>query len=39
MTQTTLVRKNDLSQALHRQSWGLIGLVFAQAAVVIAFLQ
>lgn len=34
-----LVTKLDLEQALHRQTWGLIGVMFAQAAFIIAVLQ
>jgi len=34
-----LVTKLDLEQALHRQTWGLIGVIFAQAAFIIAMLQ
>ena len=34
-----LVTKLDLEQALHRQTWGLIGVIFAQAAFIIAVLQ
>lgn len=36
---THLVTKFDLEQALHRQTWGLIGVMFAQAAFIIAVLQ
>ena len=39
MTETNLVSKLDLEQALHRQTWGLIGVMFAQAAFIIAVLQ
>jgi hypothetical protein len=34
-----LVTKLDLEQALHRQTWGLVGVIFAQGAFVIAVLQ
>jgi hypothetical protein len=34
-----LVTKFDLERALHRQTWGLIGIIFAQGAFVIAVLQ
>jgi hypothetical protein len=34
-----LVTKLDLERALHRQTWGLVGVIFAQAAFVIAVLQ
>ena len=34
-----LVLKTELEQALHRQTWGLIGVIFAQAAFIIAVLQ
>jgi hypothetical protein len=33
------VLKTDFEQALHRQTWGLIGVIFAQAAFIIAILQ
>ena len=36
---STLATKLDLEQALHRQTWGLIGVMFAQAAFIIAVLQ
>jgi hypothetical protein len=50
VTETNLVTKNDLNQAvqdlkveferaLHRQTWGLIGVIFAQGALVVALLQ
>jgi hypothetical protein len=29
----------DFEKALHRQTWGLIGVIFAQGAFVIAVLQ
>jgi hypothetical protein len=29
----------DLEKALHRQTWGLVGVIFAQRACVIAVLQ
>ena len=31
--------KVDLERALHRQTWGLVGVIFAQGAFVIAVLQ
>lgn len=34
-----LVTKLDLEPALHRQTGGLIGVIFAQAAFIIALLQ
>ncbi len=34
-----LVTKFDLERALHRQTWGLIGVMFAQCAFIIAALQ
>ena len=34
-----LVTKVDLERALHRQTWGLVGVIFAQGAFVIAVLQ
>ncbi len=34
-----LVTKTDFEKALHRQTWGLIGVIFAQAAFIIAVLQ
>ena len=33
------VLKTDFEKALHRQTWGLVGVIFAQAAFVIAVLQ
>jgi hypothetical protein len=50
VTETNLVTKNDLNnavqdlkvefeRALHRQTWGLIGVIFAQGALVVALLQ
>jgi hypothetical protein len=50
VTETNLVTKNDLSnavediklefeRALHRQTWGLIGVMLAQSAFTIAILQ
>ena len=50
VTETNLVTKNDLSnavqvlktdfeKALHRQTWGLVGVIFAQGAFLIAVLQ
>ena len=35
----SLVTKFDFEKALHRQTWGLIGVMFAQAAFIIAVLQ
>jgi hypothetical protein len=35
----SLVTKLDLEQALHRQTWGLVGVIFAQGAFIIAVLQ
>ena len=34
-----LVLKTDFEKALHRQTWGLVGVIFAQGAFVIAILQ
>ncbi len=34
-----LATKLDLEKALHRQTWGLVGVIFAQGAFVIAVLQ
>jgi hypothetical protein len=31
--------KLDFEKALHRQTWGLVGVIFAQGAFVIAVLQ
>jgi hypothetical protein len=31
--------KVDFEKALHRQTWGLVGVIFAQGAFVIAVLQ
>jgi hypothetical protein len=50
VTETNLVTKNDLGnavediklefeRALHRQTWGLIGVMLAQSAFTIAILQ
>jgi hypothetical protein len=50
VTETNLVTKNDLNnavqdikvemeRALHRQTWGLTGALFAQGAFVVALLQ
>ncbi len=50
VTETNLVTKTDLSQAvqdlkveferaLHRQTWGLVGVIFAQGALVVALMQ
>jgi hypothetical protein len=33
------VLKTDFEKALHRQTWGLVGVMFAQAAFIIAILQ
>ena len=33
------VLKTDFEKALHRQTWGLIGVIFAQAAFIIAVLE
>ena len=35
----SLVTKLDLEKALHRQTWGLVGVIFAQGAFVVAMLQ
>jgi hypothetical protein len=32
-------RRFDFEKALHRQTWGLIGVIFAQAAFIVAILQ
>ena len=29
----------DIERALHRQTWGLVGVIFAQGALVVALLQ
>jgi hypothetical protein len=34
-----VVTKFDLERALHRQTWGLIGVIFAQGAFIVAVLQ
>ena len=34
-----LATKLDLEKALHRQTWGLVGVIFAQGAFIIAVLQ
>lgn len=50
VTETTLVTKTDLKEAvqtlkldfeaaLHRQTWGIVGIIFAQGAFVITVLQ
>ncbi len=50
VTETTLVTKTDLREAvqslkvdieaaLHRQTWGLVSVVFAQGAFIVATLQ
>ena len=31
--------KVDFEKALHRQTWGLVGVIFAQGAFIIAVLQ
>jgi hypothetical protein len=36
---SALVTKFDLEKALHRQTWGLVGVIFAQGAFVVAVLQ
>ena len=36
MIACTLVTKLDLEEALHRQTWDLVGVIFAQGAFVIA---
>jgi hypothetical protein len=33
------VLKTDFEKALHRQVWGLIGVMFAQGAFIVAVLQ
>ena len=33
------VLKTDFEKALHRQTWGLVGVIFAQGAFIIAVLQ
>ena len=33
------VLKTDFDKALHRQTWGLIGVMFAQGAFIVAVLQ
>jgi hypothetical protein len=33
------VLKTDFEKALHRQTWGLIGVIFAQSAFIVAVLQ
>jgi hypothetical protein len=33
------ILKTDVEKALHRQTWGLIGVMFAQSAFLIAVLQ
>jgi hypothetical protein len=33
------VLKTDFEKALHRQTWGLIGVMFAQGAFIVAVLQ
>jgi hypothetical protein len=33
------VLKTDVERALHRQTWGLIGVMFAQGAFIVAVLQ
>jgi hypothetical protein len=35
----SLVTKLDLEKALHRQTWGLVGVIFAQGAFVVALIQ
>ena len=29
----------DLEKALHRQTWGLVGVIFAQGALVVALIE
>ena len=36
---TSLVTKFDLEKALHWQTWGLVGIIFAQGALVVALIQ
>jgi hypothetical protein len=31
--------KLDFETALHRQTWGLVGVIFAQGALVVALIQ
>ena len=31
--------KVDIEKALHHQTWGLVGVIFAQGAFIIAVLQ
>jgi hypothetical protein len=31
--------KFDVEKALHRQTWGLVGVIFAQGAFIVAVLQ
>jgi len=33
------VLKLDFEKALHRQTWGLVGVIFAQGAFIITVLQ
>ena len=33
------VLKTDFEKSLHRQTWGLIGVMFAQGAFIVAVLQ
>jgi hypothetical protein len=33
------VLKADFEKALHRQTWGFIGVIFAQGAFIVAVLQ
>jgi len=33
------ILKTDFEKALHRQTWGLIGVMFAQGAFIVAVLQ
>ena len=33
------VLKTDFEEALHRQTWGLIGVMFAQGAFIVALIE
>jgi hypothetical protein len=33
------VLRTDFEKALHRQTWALVGIIFAQAAFIVAMLQ
>lgn len=39
MSTSELATKLDLERALHRQTWGLVGVIFAQGALVVALIQ